>query len=988
MALANAVCPKCGTTSVPGALSCLSCATPLDPDATQGLSNPELAADPDATHALSESSQHVATGWTSAADQGTVADDVMAPGSILADRYKIIRMLGEGGMGAVYEAHDRELDRVVALKVIRHEIAENAEILRMFKQELILSRQVTHRNVIRIYDLGLSGGLRFITMQFVEGRDLSTLLKEKGKFTPEEAAAIMVQVCEGLEAAHKEKVVHRDLKPQNIMIDAEGRALVMDFGLAHSTETGTGRGKLLGTPKYMSPEQAGCEEVDARSDLFTAGIVFYELLTGSLPFEAKTLEETLQKRIREQAPAPIELDPSIPKALNDLIVKCMARDRSQRYQSAADIVRDIQIWQGVLIPGNTRLWKRVSLASAVLVVTLAVVSVINILRRPVPAPKPVTVLVGDFNNQTGEPVLDGTLEPSIQVAMEGASFINAYNRGQARREAGKVQPDAKVLSESVARLVAVRDGINVVISGTIAKSGANYTISLKALDPASGDAVARSQVKAPTKEKLLATIPGLTQPIRKALGDRTSVPDTAETREVFTAASLEAAHAYSLGQDALSLTNYDEAIRHYRQAVALDPKMGRAFTGLAVANWNLKHQAESAEYFKQALTLLDRMSERERYRTLGAYYLSVGNYGQAIETFRKLVALYPADAAGYSNLGTAYAWAANMPEAVSACKRAFELSPKNRLRRQNYVVDLMYSSDFEGSVREAERMLNDEPGYTGAYRPLALSTLARNDVKAARGRYLQMEKAGPGGYSLAKMGEADLELYLGRFKEALEPLQAGIAADQQENSPGNMGDKYVALAEARLALGQRAAAAAAASKAVQLSPVESTQYLAARVLLQAGEESKARALAATLENMLQSQTRSYARLIMGEIALRHKRLPEALDAFHEGQKLHDSWISHFLLGRAYIEAGHFGEAVGELETCRKRQGEATDLFFVDTTTIRYLPPLYYWLGRAQEGLFMKEAAQASYQEFLKLRAEADPGDPLAADAKLRSASGR
>jgi len=216
----------------------------------------------------------------------------LAPRTMLGKRYEIVQLLGEGGMGAVYKAMDREVERMVALKIIRPELAVREEILARFKQELILARRITHKNVIRIFDLGEAEGLKFITMEFIEGKDLSSLIKEKGRLSFEECADIMAQTCTALDAAHAEGVVHRDLKPQNIMVDKNGRVIVMDFGIARTMEQGglTHTGALVGTPDYMSPEQVMGEKVDVRSDLFTLGIIFYQLLVGQLPYRADTVQ--------------------------------------------------------------------------------------------------------------------------------------------------------------------------------------------------------------------------------------------------------------------------------------------------------------------------------------------------------------------------------------------------------------------------------------------------------------------------------------------------------------------------------------------------------------------------------------------------------------------------------------------------------------------------------------------------------------------------
>src|SRR6266852_10003726 len=269
-------------------------------------------------------------------------------GDVLGGRFEILQVLGEGGMGTVYKAIDREVDHVVALKLIRPELAAHPAILARFKQELLTARQVTHRNVIRIHDLSEVDGVKFITMEFVEGCDLRKLLLDQGKLPPEQAVEIIRQVCLALEAAHSAGVIHRDLKPQNIMQEKGGRILVMDFGLARSLESDgmTQTGALLGTIEYMSPEQAIGKHLDARSDLFSVGLIFYELLTGKIPYKADTAMASLLKRNQERALPAAEIDASVPKGLSDIVSKCLERDLDLRYQSAQEILADLDAWQG------------------------------------------------------------------------------------------------------------------------------------------------------------------------------------------------------------------------------------------------------------------------------------------------------------------------------------------------------------------------------------------------------------------------------------------------------------------------------------------------------------------------------------------------------------------------------------------------------------------------------------------------------------------
>src|SRR3989442_10797739 len=273
---------------------------------------------------------------------------VLHPGTVLGQRYEILQILGEGGMGSVYKARDRELNRMVALKVIRPELAGSQAIIDRFKQELLLATQVTHKNVIRIYDLSEAEGMKFITMEYVEGEDLRGLMQQKKKLAPEEAVEIMLQVCRALEAAHSVGIIHPDLKPQNIMRDKAGRILVMDFGLARTLEGDgmTQTGALVGTMDYMSPEQALGKELDQRSDLFALGLIFYELLTGKMPYKAESVVASLLKRTQERAAPVSSHDATIPQALSSIVSRSLEPDVKLRYQSAAEICNDLNAWQG------------------------------------------------------------------------------------------------------------------------------------------------------------------------------------------------------------------------------------------------------------------------------------------------------------------------------------------------------------------------------------------------------------------------------------------------------------------------------------------------------------------------------------------------------------------------------------------------------------------------------------------------------------------
>lgn len=331
------ICPECNTSNPDGAALCESCNTSFGLDSVTNLAG----RNEQATEVAALVSSPFSSPLSSAAAARGFAG--LVPGDVIAARYEIITSLGQGGMGSVYQALDRELDRVIALKTIRPDLASNASVLRRFKTEILLARQITHRNVIRIFDFGVAEGLRFITMEFVEGEDLKSRLKRQGRFAPDDAVAIMRQICDGLQAAHAEDVIHRDLKPQNILIDRQNHIRIMDFGLARSFEAPhvTQTGALLGTPDYMSPEQARGERADLRSDIFAAGLIFYELLTGDLPFKADSVVEKLLRRTRERARPPEFIHPATPKRLSGIVMRCLETDPASRYPSAYEIVCDL-----------------------------------------------------------------------------------------------------------------------------------------------------------------------------------------------------------------------------------------------------------------------------------------------------------------------------------------------------------------------------------------------------------------------------------------------------------------------------------------------------------------------------------------------------------------------------------------------------------------------------------------------------------------------
>jgi tetratricopeptide (TPR) repeat protein len=450
--------------------------------------------------------------------------------------------------------------------------------------------------------------------------------------------------------------------------------------------------------------------------------------------------------------------------------------------------------------------------------------------------------------------------------------------------------------------------------------------------------------------------------------------------ETVTASSLEALDAYERGQDFARSNRLDEALGAYRRAISLDPGFGRAYAGMAVVYNDLKDDAQKNAAYDAALKHLDRMTEREKYRTLGTYYLlTARNYEKAVETYQTLLQLYPADTAGHGNLGMAYMLMGHPDRAANEARAALKIYPKNLKQRYNLSLYQMYAGEFDNAIRDGSKIIAETPSYAIGYYPVALSMIATGNIAGASKTYETLAAQGEVGERLATLGRVDLAMYQGRYKEADALVAAALAAT---SAPAAVAQHHLDAAQIALAMGQTTRAAVAARKAAAASSHESVLFPAARVLVETGHADEAKAIARKLENQLQLHTTAYARLIDADIAVEDGRYAAAIELFRDSIKRRDTWFARFLLGQAYAKTEHFAEAMSELDIAFKRRGEVTDVFLYDTPTMRYLPPLYYWLARAHQAMGVADARQ-TYERFLQLRVDADTPDPLTADARKR-----
>ena len=1004
------VCSRCGHSVLVDAGRCSACGaavertgvatdvtaadtTGLPPNATFGGSTGGVTRLPlDATFDGVTGGVTVAVG-TAAAPGATETDarsraaaGPLQVGQSFGLRYHIIKLLGLGGMGAVYQAWDAELSVAVALKVIRVDRGRGAvspEAEKRFKNELLLARQVTHKNVVRIHDLGEIGGIKYITMPYVQGDDLKTVLHRDGKLPIARALHVARQIAAGLDAAHEAGVVHRDLKPANIMIGAEDHAQIMDFGISASTEEAASGG-VIGTLEYMAPEQGTGAVVDARADIYAFGLIIHEMLIGPRPAPSGRPQdriEAMRQRFEQGLPAVRALDESIPIVLDAFVTRCLDRDPAARFQTTAELSGALAALdgQGELIPIPARVSKRMVAAAAALVVVL-LVSTYIVTRRAVLPPKqhdPISVVIADLQNLTNDPTFDRTLAPVLKRALEGAGFISAYDRNGIRGTLGVRPPER--LDEVAAREIAVKQGLGVVLSGSIDRQGNGYGVSLKAAQTVTGAVIATAKGRASNKDQVLGVVTKLVTAVRKALGD-----DTSDSAQLFamasvSAISLEVLRHYAAAREASSNGKFDEARRSYSKAVELDPKFGMGYQGLAAVSQNLGNLQDAEKYIKEALRYLDSMTERERYTVRGAYYKLTGDYQQCVKENAYLIARYAADVVARNNLALCSTFLRDMPRALDEMRRLVELLPKRVVLRDNLALYANYAGDFQTGEKEA-RTIQEPDAY--ALLALAFAQLGQGRLPQAMETYQKLGTIGALGGSFAASGLGDLATLEGRFSDAVRILDQGAVVDLASKNPDRAAAKFASLAYAHLLRGRKGPAVAAAEKALANSKAVKIRFLAARVFVDAGEIARARPLIAGLASELQAEPQAYAKIVEGEVALKNGDARQAIKVLIEANGLLDTWIGHFDLGRAYLEAGQFPQADSELDRCTKRRGEALSLFLDEEPTYAYLPPVYYYQGRVREGLNSAGFAE-SYRNYLSIRGQSTE-DPLLAEVRRRS----
>lgn len=729
------VCPHCQSQTRDDLDRCVVCAGPLRDEADATMASPPLDATISAGSAGSAAT-------ISPASTASVGGGLFAPGMLFAQRYRITRMLGAGGMGAVYEAWDHELGITIALKVIRSEVitdpAAARDYERRFKQELLLARKVSHPNVIRIHDMGDAGGIKYITMSFVEGADLSSLLKA-GAMPVDRARRLAAQLVSGLAAAHDVGIAHRDLKPQNILVDSKDQLYISDFGLAKSLEPTlaglTRTGEFLGTPRYISPEQVEGKPADHRGDLYAVGLILYEMVTGDAPFSGPSAMELMLQRVQQRPKSAREKNPEVPEYLDRIIMRCLERDPALRYQDAHEVLADLRGERSSITttrPGTrtrTISWTvPVPSRRGSIVAGFVAVALLTILGFAAVS----GYIFSRETAGTGEPAV-ATAEP-LRVAV--LPFSVASDAAELAAAAAGIEEsltsklfqlkNVNVASASVVQ-AAVRGGKN--LSAVAQEVGVSHTVS--GLVQGTADRLRATVHLHKGGERVWSRefdfVPGdLLTTQDRIFNELTSSLDLSLTIEERTATTenptqnIDAYSAYLQGRRAMrsdqDLANVEAAIRHYEEALKIDSGFALAYTGIADASirmfrgtkdalWSQKalsaaQQAQALDdsllevhlslgnvyqatgLMNEAIVELKRAAEMapnsdEAHRRLGRVYLSSGRGDEAIAAYQRAVDINPYHWVNSAQLGVAYAMSANHEEAIAAFKRVTELAPEN-----------------------------------------------------------------------------------------------------------------------------------------------------------------------------------------------------------------------------------------------------------------------------------------------------------------------
>ena len=905
-----------------------------------------------------------------------------APGQMFAGRYRMVARIGRGGMGDVWRADDVILQTPVALKLIASTAADQSgRIL----NEVRLARQITHPAVCRVFDVGNADGVVFFTMELVDGEDLAALVRRVGRLPSEKVADIARQLCGGLAAAHAQGVLHRDLKPGNVLINNQGQVRITDFGIAISQHQPASH-SLTGTPAYMAPEQRAIgATLSPQTDIYALGLMLYELLVGQHPFR--------QQSAAVSPPRPSSLVPSVDPQLERVIMEALSIDPIGRPASATDFAA--RLAQPVeRVSGNTtrapasgsgrRLsWWIIGPAVAAVVGIIAVA--LTFFVSPTAGARTLTaqdtIVIADFENTTNEPVFDGALKVALAVALEQSPFLKVFPDDRARDTLRLMErsPDERI-TRTLARDIARREQLKALISGSIASLGRNYVIALEAVNADTGDIMAREQAEATSKEQVLTSLGAASTRLRERLGESlASVQKFDAPLPRATTPSLDALHAYSLALSDGREVPRLESIPQLKRAIELDPTFAMAHAQLSAVYANTYQSTLAPTYSQRAFELRDRVSERERFFISWRYYRDAAQaWDKGLELARSWTAAYPREAFAFNSLGSALIRFGDFEASVEPFRQAIRLDPKFVPAYGNLAASLLALNRLPEAREVLQDAASKQLDFAGARRLSYLLAFVQGD-SATMGKELEAS-LGVGETNAAFGWQGQASAFEGRVRKAHDEFARGIQMSRQGNFTEVAAQLTIEDAETHAIVGQCGEARSEISAGLMLSRDNSTLEHASRALALCGAEREALELSSELAkrfpeavftNRLQIPLTAAAAASARGDAARTIELLQPVRRFDHAPSA-EFWPP-YLRGQAYLQLKNGQAAAAEFRTIIEHRGEVP-------ASMLY-PLAHLGLARASALVHDTATARKSYEQFLTLWKSADAGLRVVTDAR-------